>query len=297
MCEEDTMYELIKAGENTWYIECPAKIGVVKAADGMYLIDSGNDKDAGRKVRQIFEREGWTLKGILNTHSHADHTGGNKYLQNNTGCSIFADAVEASFIEHPVLEPAYLFGGFPPSDLRHKFLMAQESAAKPLTDAAFPKDVSPIPLPGHYFGQTGFKTADDVFFIADSLCSRETLDKYTVSVLYDVKAQTATLDFLETAKAALFIPSHAQASENIADLVQYNRKKLFEVRDKILELCTAGLSFEEVLQKLFTEYALVMTFEQYALVGSTVRSYLSWLKEEGKLTVSFENNRLIWRTA
>ena len=48
------MYELIRAGERSYYIECPAKIGVYLAGEGgVYLIDSGNDKDAGRKVRQI----------------------------------------------------------------------------------------------------------------------------------------------------------------------------------------------------------------------------------------------------
>lgn len=289
------MYELIEAGKNTWYIECPSKIGVCRTPSGIYTIDSGNDKDAGRKVRQIFDREGWTLAGILNTHSHADHAGGNKYLQNNYKCDIFADAAEAAFIEHPILEPAYLFGGFPPSDLRHKFLMAQESSAKPLTDAAFPKDITPVPLPGHYFGQTGYKTADGVFFIADSLCSRETLDKYTITVLYDIKAELATLDRLESAEAKLFVPAHAPASEDISELVRYNRQKIFEVKEHILDICSEPHTFEEVLQTIFTDYGLTMNFEQYVLVGSTVKSYLAWLKEEKLLDAVFENNRLLWK--
>jgi len=37
-----------------------------------------------------------------------------------------------------------------------------------------------------------------------------------------------------------------------------------------------------------------MTFEQYALVGSTVRSYLSWLKDNDRIGVRFENNMLLW---
>ena len=37
-----------------------------------------------------------------------------------------------------------------------------------------------------------------------------------------------------------------------------------------------------------------MNFERYALAGSTVRSYLSWLKEGGGLRVFFENNALLW---
>ena len=48
------MYELVQISEKCYYINCPAKIGVYIAdKENVYLIDSGNDKDAGRKVRQI----------------------------------------------------------------------------------------------------------------------------------------------------------------------------------------------------------------------------------------------------
>ena len=50
----------------------------------------------------------------------------------------------------------------------------------------------------------------------------------------------------------------------------------------------------QILQKLFAEYALAMNFEQYVLVGSTVRSYLAWLKDTGKIRAVFDNNMLLW---
>ena len=68
-----------------------------------------------------------------------------------------------------------------------------------------------------------------------------------------------------------------------------------EIAGRILELCGEPLCFEELLQKLFTGYGLTMTFEQYVLVGSTVKSYLSWLKDTGKLAVQFTDNRMLWQ--
>lgn len=67
-----------------------------------------------------------------------------------------------------------------------------------------------------------------------------------------------------------------------------------EIGAKIVELCTEPLCFEQILQRLFEAYGLNMNFEQYALVGSTVRSYLAWLKDTGQITSRFENHLLLW---
>ena len=76
------MYELIQVSERNYYIQSPAKIGLIRLNDhDVCLIDSGNDKDAGRKVRQILDANKWHLTAIYNTHSNADHIGGNQYLQ------------------------------------------------------------------------------------------------------------------------------------------------------------------------------------------------------------------------
>lgn len=53
------MYELIQLTEHDYYIDCPAKIGLVRIdEDNVVLIDSGNDKDAGKKVFRILEANG-----------------------------------------------------------------------------------------------------------------------------------------------------------------------------------------------------------------------------------------------
>ena len=59
------MYELIQVSEQSYYIQSPAKIGLVKLNEqDVCLIDSGNDKDAGRKVRQLLNANGWRLTAI-----------------------------------------------------------------------------------------------------------------------------------------------------------------------------------------------------------------------------------------
>lgn len=290
------MYELVQVSEKCYYINCPAKIGVYVAdKEQVYLIDSGNDKDAGRKVRQILEQNGWHLAAILNTHSNADHIGGNRYLQTQTGCKVFSGGIEAAFTAHPVLEPSFLYGGYPCKDLRHKFLLAQESDVTDFSDASFPKEIEIIPLPGHFFDMVGFRMPDGVVFLADCISSRATLEKYAVSFIYDVGAYLETLDMVEKMEGAMFVPAHAEASANITELVRYNRDKVHEVAERILAICETPANFERILQEVFKVYGLAMNFEQYVLVGSTVRSYLSWLKDGGKLAATFQNNMLLWQ--
>ena len=112
------MYELIQVSENTYFVQCPAKIGIVKLnGTDVCLVDSGSDKEAGRKVRQILDANGWKLKAIYNTHSNADHIGGNKYLQTQMGCAVFAPSIECAFTRHPLLEPSLIL---PPISTRLK---------------------------------------------------------------------------------------------------------------------------------------------------------------------------------
>ena len=292
------MYELIQVTDRSYYIQSPAKIGLVKLGGAeVCLIDSGNDKDAGRKVRQLLDAQGWKLTAIYNTHSNADHIGGNKYLQGQTGCRIYAPGVECAFTRYPVLEPSFLYGGYPCRDLRHKFLMAQESGAEELTREVLPEGFELIPLPGHFFDMVGFRTPDDVVYLADCLSSRETLEKYQIGFIYDVAAYLDTLERVKSLSARVFVPAHAAATEEIAPLAQENIRKVWEIADHILELCGTPAGFETILQKLFQRYQLTMNFEQYVLVGSTVRSYLSWLKDTGKLNAGFADNRLLWERA
>lgn len=292
------MYEWIQVTPSTFYMQSPAKVGLVRLDEtDVCLVDAGSDKDAGRKIRQMLDARGWRLKAIYNTHSNADHIGGNRYLQTQTGCRVYAAGIERAFTAHPILEPSFLYGGYPPKELRHKFLLAQESDAEELTPATLPKGWEMIPLPGHFFDMVGFRAPDDVVFLADCLSSHETLEKYQIGFVYDVAAYLETLKRVESLQARLFIPAHAEPTEDIAPLARENAQKVMDIAQQIVELCREPLCFEEILRRLFAAYGLTMTAEQYALVGSTVRSYLAWLKDTGRLMFFIEDNRLLWRQA
>lgn len=291
------MYELVQVAEHTYYIECPAKIGIYEDTDGVYVIDSGNDKDAGRKIKKILEQKNWNLKAILNTHSNADHIGGNQFLQKRFDCPIYSTPMENIVTENTILEPSFLYGGYPFGALRHKFLMAQPSQTQNIADATLPEGFEILSLPGHFWDMIGFKTPDDVYFLADCVSSETILNKYHISFIYNVRKYLETLDFISTLKGKIFIPSHTEATENIATLADVNRKKVYEIMELLLSFCQTPSTAEELLTKVFDHYQLVMDASQYVLVGSTIRSYLSYLVDEKKLMIEIVNNRFLFHTA
>ena len=273
--------ELIQVGEKTYYIKNPTNIGIYQVDEkNVYLIDSGNDKDAGKKILKILEEKNWQVKGIINTHSNADHIGGNKVIQDRTNCAILAYNIEKCFTEYPILESSFLYGGYPFKELQNKFLLAKESTVLPIENH-LPDGLDYFVLKGHFFAMIGIKTSDNVYFLGDALFSEETINKYHLFFLYDVREYLNTLDFLSTLNGTLYIPSHVEAIK--------------EVLDKIQDICQEEITFEELVQKLFNAYHLEMNLNQYFLIGSTIKSYLSYLKDEEKVEYIFKGNKMYWK--
>lgn len=290
------MYELIQLSEHDYYIDCPAKMGLVRISDHeVVLIDSGSDKDAGKKALRHIQNNGWHLTAIYNTHSHADHIGGNRFLQEKTGCRIYARGLELAYTNCPELEGMTLYGGLPLRELKNKFLLAQTSKAEPLPEAVLPTGWELVELPGHCFDMVGFRTADGSLFLGDCLSSQETLNKYGIGYLWNPQLTVDTLEKVKEMTAPRFIPAHAPVTDDIAPLAQLNIDAIQAVFDTVLTLCETPSTFEELLQKLFTHYSLTMNAQQYALIGSTLRSYLTNLCDAGKVGYEFAENRMVWK--
>ena len=292
------MYELIQIGERTYYIECPAKMGLFRInQEEVCLIDSGNDKDAAKKALRIIEGQGWKLKMVIKTHYHADHIGGNQLLQQRTGCTVCSRGSDRAFVARPLLEPAFLFGSCPPHELQNKFLMAKESVVTELTEELLPEGLSMIELPGHSDAQFGLRTCDDVVFLADCLVGQETLDKYRISYIFDMGRYLETLEMVKGISAKVFVPAHSAACENIVPLAQANIDNAMEIMDDILNLCTdKALIFDDIMAALFEKYDLRFDLGQYVLNGTTVKAMLTYLHEAEKMEIVIEGNYIKWKS-
>ena len=187
------MYECVQAGENTFFMDCPSRIGIYRDGEAAWLIDSGNDKDAAKKVLKILDDLGLRLEAAIVTHYHADHTGGAALLQQRTNCRLYLTEPSAPG-DFPEINTALLFGAHPPKPLRTKFFLAQSARYEPVETAPLPEGMRLVRLDGHAFAQLGVCTPDDIWFLGDAVASEHTFDKYKLTYLYDVEKFLATLD-------------------------------------------------------------------------------------------------------
>ncbi len=287
--------ELVNLKGNTWTIPGPVNIGVYVKGNDAVLIDSGNDSSAGRKVLRLIEGKNWNIKWIINTHFHADHIGGNAFIQKRTNCCIAASPKEAPFIDFPQMEPELLWSGTAPKMLCNKFLQAEQSTVtKIVTDGdkieGFGLEI--VDLPGHAHGQIGINTPDDILFIADSVIAEHILNKYGIPFVADYMHTILTFDKLEKMEADFFVPSHGNICSDIKSMVRVNRKCLESLKDEILDICAKTRSRDEIVAALALRHGITMNLPQYVLTHSTVSAITTPLIDSGELIPSYDSGLL-----
>lgn len=291
---------LTQLAPSTYYIPSPANVGLYIQDNKAILIDSGSDKEAGRQILKLLKEHNLELSIIVNTHSHADHIGGNEFLQKRTNCRIAATEMEASLIENPILESTILNGGYPHKRLRNKFLLAKAST---VTDVIPNNGLIPdtslkaLPIPGHFLDGIAVETSDSVLFTADSVISKEILSKYHIHFLYDVKAHFETLEMLKDREDSLFVPSHGKAASQaeFRALIEYNEYKIRENIAVVLDYIVDDVGSEEILAKLCLHYGIELNANQYVLIFSTLRSILSYLLDNKYVDVNYNSGQMLWR--
>ncbi len=292
----DNSSGLIKLSGSTWVLPGPTNIGFVERDREVYLIDSGNDKESGRKINKILKEMGWRLKGIINTHSNADHIGGNDYLQRNLDCEIWSPEIETVFVEFPEMESAFLWGGFPIKDLNSKFFQAKPSKVTDIIkeENYINRDLKAIKLPGHFFNMTGIETGDRVVFLADCLFGDNILSKYKIPFIYDVAEYKETIRKVMKMDADYFVPSHGEIVKDITETAELNLSLVEGLENTIMEILQDKMNYDLILKNIADKYEIRLDFGQYALVGSTIRSFLSYMYNIGEIKYVYIDNIMYW---
>ena len=287
--------EARKLSETCYVLEGTTNLGVLLDEDGdAWLVDSGADAKTGAEVLAWFNERGFRLRAILNTHSHADHIGGNHFLQQATGCRIFAPEGELAFVERPELELDMLYGAPAPAGFHHRIFTADGSRAEGIRTAGLPRGLSLIPLPGHSMDMLGFRTKDGIVFLADSVVSEETLRRNALVYAWDMCQAMESLRSILEMDAAFWVPSHAEITESVRPLVMQNLFGLEALQDRILELCRVPVSHEMLLKALLADSGMHVYPARDVLLSAALRGWLTGLARTDRIRSELTDAQLVW---
>ncbi|HAS74597.1 MAG TPA: hypothetical protein DCS67_10680 [Clostridiales bacterium UBA8960] len=279
---------------NSFYFPAPVTIGGFMIEKELILFDTGNDDSSVRKAYR--ELDGVKIIAVLNTHSHADHCGGNSYIKRQFEAIVYAPELETSFIEQPILEPTYLYGASPVRELQNKFLLAKPSIVDHVIKSEERLEImignrgytfQPISLKGHAPNQYGYLTEDHIAYLGDALISSEMVAKHPLIFTYDVTDHYASLEKLKTLKADGYVIAHGGYYESIDLLISDNKNALDRTQDIILSsLSKGGLSFDGLHQILFDSYGMTENLSQNLLNRSVIRAHVKHLVDRGDVSLS-----------
>jgi len=279
---------------NSYMIPGAVNIGVYAKNKQAIIVDSGNDSDAGKKIKTVLQASDLELKSIINTHSNADHIGGNAYLQKHYNCDIIATELESTIINHTLFEPMFLYGAYPFKALQNKYVMAKDSI---VTQKIQPGDIikshghhfRTVDLSGHFWSCIGVHTDDDVVYLGDSIFSELIIEKYGFFFMYHVQQFLESLDVLSTYEAKYFVPSHGDLSTDISDLVELNRNRVFENAELVFDLLREPKGIDMLFKDVAKKLRINGNPTQYMILNTTIKAYISYLVENKKIELTFEN--------
>lgn len=294
------MTTLTPLSARTYYLPRAVNVGLIRTPDGgAILLDTGQDKDYGRAIRKACQSAGLTPVAIVNTHSHADHYGGNDYLVRQFDLPVYAPPLEAAIIQNPYLEPMYLFaGGKPLRELTGKWLMGKPSPVHHLLEGGT-LPIAGVGLrvhatPGHSPGHVSIGV-DDVLYCADALFGTATLEKYGAPYTHAVGQQIASIEVVRRTDYQLYLPAHGDPVGDVDALAEENLAAIERTLDAVRGALSSPADTSTVVHRAVERLGKPPTgLPQYFLFQSLVMAYLGYLVEQGEVIAEVVRGILIW---
>lgn len=304
---------VINISDCIYYISGPTNIGIIEeqlsdTKSNLYMIDSGCNTEDGKRIfteiTEYFSQKDITIKAIINTHSHADHCGANNYIQQKTNCEIWITENEQGSLINPFLQPIISWGGNPLPEINSSYYVAEKTVPNKIINTNEKLTLnnriklSFINLPGHYFEMIGILCENDnkkILFASDGIFGRKNIGKYWIPFLYDVKEFKNSLDIISSLNADFCIPGHGEPTSQIEETVELNKIAIISNEQCILEaLKHKNQTQEDILKYVADKNEINLHIAQYMLIGCTIKAYLTFLYNEGKISYHIKENKMYW---
>lgn len=292
--------KLNKIKGDTYFIDAPTSSGIyIFKNKNCLIIDTGINNTSAKRIDAILNANNLKPKYIINTHSHLDHCGGNKYFKTTyPGCIVYSSYYEKIYIENPDLFPTMLFSSSPLKGIEKNSTSTEvdyilEYGINKIGDEKF----EIIPLKGHFIEQIGVITPEKVCFVGDAVFSCEIIEKYSLPFIFNIKESLDTLFMLKNIDADYFVLGHHYrflTQDEFLSIIDKNISNIEKYKKIILELLEQPLTREDLLENIAILNGLNMDFRQYHLNLSAISAFIKYLYDENFIDYSIEEGKLYY---
>lgn len=269
----------------------------------MVIIDPGLSESRGKRFVDYAKAHHKHITHVIATHEHSDHIGAlSSILEAFPACQILIDAKGKYIFDAPDAFLSYINGGAPNHELRGFFRPIDSSLkiSHALEEGHFHIDEHHFEwlyFGGHSIGSGGLITSDQVLFLGDTLIPSEILNKFKLPLLYSVTGQYKAFEQLKNTDYHYCVVGHGRKAlsktETIA-LAHENRIIMENCLGLLLEAVKIPRSKEFLMTYLVDKLALKLNYKEYLFGMSSVASMLSYLIDEGQLTVLLDAGQLLY---
>ncbi len=315
MDSNNNLSKIVELSPGFLFIPSTTNTGIVvdeKAeVSEVYIIDSGNSELSGEFILDIlkdyFKNKPYKIKAIINTHSHADHCGGNSFIQKKTNCQIWCMEKERGSIENPILQTVIIWAGMTPKELQGLYFFPEATSPNKLIhdgerlELSGNRSITFVDLPGHYFQTAGVLCEDannDRFlFAADSIFERKEIARYSIPYMLNPDVFITSLDKMcNIENVKVCIPGHGNIiNGTLYETAELDKLAILETElsiKKILE--KESLSTEDLVKRILDVNGIQANLTQYCLISSTIKSFLSCMHNRKLLNFSIIENKIVW---
>lgn len=276
---------------NTWVWEgCNALLPLYMVGESeAILIDTGVASHDRNGLTKLFDEE-LTLRGIICTHAHFDHSGNVRFLQQRYNVPVAAYIIEAGIAINTEAYRANYIGMtygktremFPEECFTADIVLMPEDTTVTIAGAVF----GVLPLPGHCAGQIGISTPDNVLYVADCLLDEAqiTAAKMPTSMFVqrDLESKRSLLDTRYDA----YILAHTAVVTDIAPVVEKNIEVFYRKRDEIISCLSDGMTFPQWLDAFCQNVGIrTRNMFKFAIIERNFSNFVSWMVDEGLIEI------------
>ena len=271
---------------DTYYIPDLTNSGYI---DGL-VIDTGPEESAYADA---------AVDRLAITHGHADHFACG-YKLRERGATVVAARDDAALVENPDINIRGMFSWARPGDiLVTKLFLGVPCEVDAEVEQWRDHRATPVALPGHTLGHTGFLTHDRVLFSGDALYLEALWKRHPLPYSIDPDMVAESLRRIRETDFDWLVPGHGELvdRETAEKDLDFHEAQIAGIEALILERLKKPHTTEEAIAMVSEERGLSDNPAQYWLAVTTVKGYLGDLLGRKLLEFEVANHTGVWRTA